>query len=644
MNNDKRIITRIAHLAKVLFLGSIVAMTCSCDDFLTISPTDKIVEHDFWKSKEDVENVVTEAYRLMAQPDFTYRLIVWGEMRGDNVVEGNNAGTDLKNILEANILPSNGYASWSIFYQVINNCNLVLEKAAQVLDEDPDFTRGDLNVYCGEMHAIRALCHFYLVRAFRDIPLLKVAMTMDSQPLYQKQATPLEALEWCLDELYLAEDMVLTSGNYSKPSDNKGRVTKDAVRAMIADVLLWKAAFETYEHQGNPKATYDECIKYCDKVLTTRMEYVKAQQKKNPAAFSGVVLNDSLPILYPSKAYDGYAILPVENPGRFPHRPYLLQFANGCNSLCESIYEIQHETKKETGNKEVPYFYGCSQDEGKSFTVGQLSASRYVALLDEGFYGRTDFRRISYVYSQKEGSKELDKFSIIKYGYSSASENRKDLKEHSNINNNNYYTFGKISYTYLPSIDDGGRFYDKNTVNWILYRISDVILMKAEALALRNASEQDLNAAFSLVETVYNRSQTYEYADGAMTGTGAGQPGKDNLLKPSGADAMMELVFKERHRELAFEGKRWFDLVRMALLLSKDGTTDAMFATSGMIEHKYMSNASQYKARMKDINSLFFPIHEREINASVEGGENKLVQNDAYNTDDVVGDAELKEK
>ena len=175
MNNDKRIITRIARAAKTLFLVSLVGMTCACNDFLTISPTDKIVLEDFWKSKEDVESVVAESYRLMTQKDFTYRLLVWGEMRGDNVNEGNGVPSDVKNILEANLLPSNSYATWNIFYQIINNCNIVLKYAPGVLDEDPDFTQGDLDVVRGEMLAIRALCHFYLVRTFRDIPLLRTA-------------------------------------------------------------------------------------------------------------------------------------------------------------------------------------------------------------------------------------------------------------------------------------------------------------------------------------------------------------------------------------------------------------------------------------------------------------------------------------
>ena len=627
MNNDKRIITRIVSTAKTLLLGGLLAMTCACNDFLTIYPTDKIVLEDFWKSKDDVESVVAESYRLMTQSDFTYRLLVWGELRGDNVIEGNNVSTDIRNILDANILPSNSYASWSIFYQVINNCNIVLKYAPGVLNEDPDFTQGDLDVVCGQMYAIRALCHFYLVRAFRDIPLLTEAMVDNSQNLYQRQVDPIEALDCCLDDLKKAESLVLTSGNYQSDADNKGRITKDAVRAMIADVLLWKAAFATYNAKGDATVAaslYDECIDYCDKVIDTRMAYVKAKQDDNKSIFSRLALNDSLPILYPSEMYDGYATTPKSNTGRFPHRPYLELFAGGCNSLCESIFEIQHATVKETGNYEVPYFYGRSNDEGKSFAVGQLSATRYLALPQNGLYSRTDFRRVGNVFSQAEGGKDLDKYGIIKYGYSTSSENRDGLK----TDNSDVYTFGKISYTFLNN--GGMNYFDKNQVNWIVYRMSDVILMKAEALALRNTGS-DLATAFNLVRTVYDRSQSgYRDIEDNIYGEAQAQDFFVNKFKSAlnNPQETVKLVLDERQRELAFEGKRWFDLVRMALR-SKDGTSKEMLDM--MISHKYSSNQEQYRIKMSSINSLFFPISEREINT-----HSGLVQNEAYEKEETV--------
>lgn len=629
MNNDKRIITRIVGTAKTLILGGLLAMTCACNDFLTIYPTDKIVLEDFWKSKDDVESVVAESYRLMTQKDFTNRLLVWGELRGDNVIEGNNVPTDIKNILEANILPSNSYTSWSIFYQVINNCNIVLKYAPGVLNEDPDFTQGDLDVVCGQMYAIRALCHFYLVRTFRDIPLLTEAMVDNSQNLYQEQVSPIEALDCCLDDLKKAEGLVLTSGNYQSEADNKGRITKDAVRAMIADVLLWKAAFATNDPEGDAEEVqgcYNECIAYCDKVLDARMAYIKVKQNEDKNLIYRMTLNNSLPILYPSERYDGYATSPKENTGRFPHYPYFELFAGGCNSLCESIFEIQHATNKETGNYEVPYFYGRSNDKGKSFTVGVLSASRYLALLSNGLYSRTDFRRVGNVFSQSEGGKDLDKYGIIKYGYLSSSEDRTGLK----TDNSDVYTFGKISYTFL---DNGGKdYFDNNQVNWIVYRISDVILMKAEALALRNNNDgADLTAAFNLVRTVYDRSQSgYKDAEGNIWGDAQFSDFFDKKFEiaKSNSQEMVKLVLDERQREFAFEGKRWFDLVRMALR-SKDGTSKEMLDI--MVNHKYTSNQDQYRTKMSTISSLFFPISEREIHTHPG-----LEQNEAYKTEESV--------
>ena len=93
--------TRFNRTIKTLALGAVVAMTCSCEDFLTIYPTDKVVLENYWKTKTDVENVVANSYRMMLLPEFTERLIVWGELRGDNVIEGNyypNKHGNIKNI------------------------------------------------------------------------------------------------------------------------------------------------------------------------------------------------------------------------------------------------------------------------------------------------------------------------------------------------------------------------------------------------------------------------------------------------------------------------------------------------------------------------------------------------------------------
>lgn len=621
MKNYKNLISRIAHATKVLVLGSLVAMTCSCEDFLTISPTDRIISDDYWKSKGDVNSVLAESYRLMTTSDFLNRLIVWGELRSDNIVEGNYGGNnDIKYIMEANLLPNNSYTSWNVFYKIINTCNLVLESAPLV--KDPDFSLGDVKMVCGEMYAIRALCHFYLVRTFRRVPLMTMAMVDDSQNLYQPQSEPLVVLDSCLVDLKRAEDMVFTSGNFlDNAANNKGRITKDAVRAIIADVLLWKAAFlENEKKTAEAKACYEQCVEYCDAVLDTRMQYILDYEQENKGYIErlGFELHDTYPILYPLEAKGGYELPNTSNAGknRTSSPVYNHIFYQG-NSLCESIFEIQHLGSDQNYNSEVPTFYGYYDD--TKFVTTLLSAPRYMAEADitGAIYKHSDFRRINYIFSQKKDNEEIDKYSIIKYGYMSWSEDRSKTEGTT--------TFGKITYEYLPSNTSGGKKVIDKNVNWIIYRITDVMLMKAEALTLLDNG--GLDEAFDLVKAVYNRSQT-GYHNGTKW-VGYSEP-KDDLKGDNykNKEAMLSLVLEERQRELAFEGKRWYDLVRKAL---RDGSTQSMLDI--LVPHKYESNADAYKAKMSDINSLFFPIAEREINTN-----DLLEQNPVYEVKDLYGD------
>jgi len=91
---------------------------------------------------------------------------------------------------------------------------------------------------------------------------------------------------------------------------------------------------------------------------------------------------------------------------------------------------------------------------------------------------------------------------------------------------------------YLGTITDMGvqRYSDNNI---IIYRLSDVILMKAEALI----QSGDIQGGVALANRIRDRA------------------GLDPLSAAS-KDEALSLVLSERKKELAFEGKRWYDLVR----------------------------------------------------------------------------------
>ena len=79
----------------------------------------------------------------------------------------------------------------------------------------------------------------------------------------------------------------------------------------------------------------------------------------------------------------------------------------------------------------------------------------------------------------------------------------------------------------------------------IKFRYADVLLLKAEALIM--SSTPNLNEAANIIDKIRVR---------------AGISKLSSSVKSS-KDAMLEALLKERRLELAFEGQRWFDLVRL---------------------------------------------------------------------------------
>jgi SusD family. len=79
----------------------------------------------------------------------------------------------------------------------------------------------------------------------------------------------------------------------------------------------------------------------------------------------------------------------------------------------------------------------------------------------------------------------------------------------------------------------------------IKYRYADVLLLKAEALILKDSP--DLNAAANIIDQVRQRVGL----------------AKLPTATKSNKTAMEEALLKERRLEMAYEGQRWFDLVRL---------------------------------------------------------------------------------
>jgi hypothetical protein len=153
--------------------------------------------------------------------------------------------------------------------------------------------------------------------------------------------------------------------------------------------------------------------------------------------------------------------------------------------------------------------------------------------------------------------------------------------------------------------------------NWIFYRLTDVMLMEAEALVERNDTlNNDLRKAFNLTNAVYRRSNLAAAEKDSLAFTTYGSQEK-----------MRDFVLLERQRELMFEGKRWFDLVRKA---RRDGTNGPML---DLAKRKY-NKPDAVKSKWIKPDMLYLPIFENELKVNT-----LLKQNPEYETEETISTA-----
>ena len=135
----------------------------SCSDFLDILPLNEVVLENYWTEKADVSSVVNSCYESLEHSDALTRMGIWGELRSDNLMAGDNAPTEVREILKENLQPTNPYCQWDKIYECINRCNTVCYYAPKVQSIDPNYREEEMRANVAEAATLRALAYFYLI-------------------------------------------------------------------------------------------------------------------------------------------------------------------------------------------------------------------------------------------------------------------------------------------------------------------------------------------------------------------------------------------------------------------------------------------------------------------------------------------------
>lgn len=487
--------------AKITLIFLLLSIQYACNDWMALIPPQGLIREEFWNTKEDVQAVLMGAYESTAQLDDLFFL--YGEIRADLVKADNNASSDEKKIMESNIYPDNYLCDWSRFYQIINYCNEVIKFAPEVKEKDNTFTDYQLKGFLSEAYFLRSLCYFYLVKVFKDVPLILEPTTTDDAEFYPPKTSGDDILDQIVGDLTLASNWATVDG-YPSLWEVKSRSTKASVEALLADIALWN--FE-----------YESCIQHCNNII----------------------------------ALNKYKLLPNDQ-------------------WFENFYTVSEPVSLEN--------------------IFELSFSDALGQKNH-LFGMT--QRYAYKYDPSE--KALQMFGKL---------NARELYRGEDVSIKKYSDTEFIIWKYVGRSGDGRterQGIEQNSCSWIVYRYADILLMKAEALSQLSQFDE----ALDLLNEIRDRADVplLDLADSKI--------------------AFEDAILNERALEFAFEGKRWFDLLRM-------GRRNDYSRKSKLIEIIVLNVPSTQKrvlaTKLNNPLGWYMPIYSTELERN-----KALVQNPYYN-------------
>lgn len=566
--------------------------TTSCDDFLTIYPSNEITEEQFWEDRTDLESGIRGCWKQFISQDIMERMVVWGECRSDNFDLMTESWDDMKDLMNANLLETNSLFNWSAFYKTINFCNKVLQYGPLVVERDKSFTSEDWKPVEAEMKALRALNYFYLVRTFREIPFEfnPIGSEHDVKEHSGRQFMAEVVLDSIINDVEAVKDNGMRQ--YTNELDNKGRFTRESIYTLLADMYLWRAAKNASpdsvaKYGSKSQDDYQKVIEYCDAVLDM---YMERYDRDNPMGGGTSSENNENPYHLIRMNANGGTQDVVDD----VYDEIFVQ-----KNSRESILELQFDGSTNSNTCLYNYrgYNGLYRHRDNNTGLLQASAPCQTVTRNidntSGLFSQSDIRRWQSLVYTEAGQRV---YSIGKYTYQSIT--------HDNLEDNSEGT----ENAFIPT----GSFRS----NWIIYRLSDVLLMKAEAITRLDApTTEQLQDAFNCVTMILYRSNPSVTTDrDKLSFTDYQEPSQ-----------LFDLVMRERRREFFGEGKRWFDLVRMA---EHDGTTTNMLT---LLLTKYATNTNAVRAKLASMNSLYSPVYENELKVNPN-----LHQNPAWEKEETI--------
>ena len=231
----------------------------SCNKQLDISPIDQIPDQNFWSTEKELDAAVAGGYAILRKTlaespknsndanGYHNRFYMYGDRRGllfrsyakdqirdltDGALKTNKLRTEWGTTRQWDDILFN----WAPFFQVIEQCNTVIENAGRVPDNE-FFGERSRQSYVAEARFLRAFTYFYIVRVWGNVPLVTKSKTADKLGRTDYNAV----LDFVETELTAVESLLPV--NYNVAGKKSIRATQGTVQATLAHVYAWRQKY-----------------------------------------------------------------------------------------------------------------------------------------------------------------------------------------------------------------------------------------------------------------------------------------------------------------------------------------------------------------------------------------------------------------
>ena len=519
-------------MKKILYIICAISVICgftACNSFLDEHTPQGVLSDEQVKTPENAEAMVVSAYAIFTSAeDINSSFSMWNfDVRSDDAYKGGNGTSDGDVFHQLEVQQGVLTTNWNIndmWVRLYNSISRVNSAIALLNTTGDDFKMKSQRL--AEMKFLRAYAHFLLKRLYKNIPFV-----VDENLTYQ-QYNELSNTEYTNDEGWqvIIDDLMEAYNTLPATQEDKGRPTKAAAAAFLAKVYLYKA-YRQDDAKSNQITSIDK----------TDLE--KVIEFTNPTLFANYDLEKDI--------HNNFR--PEE------------QYENGV----ESIWAIQYSRNDGSTYGNLNWSYGLIPPNIPGATDGGCDFYKPSQNLVNAFHTGDNGLPLLDNFNQKKYDKATDNadprlFLTVGMPGLPYMFNKNFMMEETSIWSRSNGLYGYY-VTLKQNVDPAliGEYlikgsYWASSMNRIVFRYADVLLMRAEAYAQLGNADQ----AIALVNQIRSRAAGSTQMISGYQGSYGVKMYVANYKGSFSKEDVIKIVKMERRLELAMESERFFDLVR----------------------------------------------------------------------------------